>query len=72
MILHHLDVKESCPILKPSCVETGGNCRLDENDVIQCECPEDTEFIHNVGCKGKSFLCIINIHSFRKIIIIIS
>ena len=68
LIFHHLDVKESCHTLKEKCVETGGNCVLDKNEVIQCECPDDTQFIDGVGCSGKAFKYIINMHSLLKFI----
>ena len=47
-----LDLKGTCPTLKMQCVETGGNCMLDENEIILCVCPGGTEYMHDVGCKG--------------------
>ena len=46
-------MKESCPELKPNCKETEGSCKLDEKEAIQCECPKNTKYVKDIGCKSK-------------------
>ena len=42
-----------CPTLKAQCAETGGKCTIDESEAVQCECPQNTNYVKDKGCEGK-------------------
>ena len=65
LIYRVLDLLSTCPILKAQCAETGGKCNLDENEVVQCVCPDGTEYINDIGCTGEALNILLKSINFK-------
>ena len=40
---------------------------IDKNEIIQCVCPGGTEFINDVGCRGKVLYIVVAFIHFKNL-----